>query len=172
MQTALKAPAVWRGGPAPVFWHTGDEDWQKRDGVRYARSVTTVVHIDLVIHALDIAWQKFLVVYPSLAENIPAPPSATVFSALGKQTECFVRFSTVAGERGAADAERDVRGFAVKFYTEAGNWDLVGNNTPVFFVRDPYKFPDFIRTQKRDRRRLFCGRSGNLPKPIPPTVKG
>jgi len=58
-------------------------------------------------------------------------------------------FSTVAGELGAADAERDVRGFAIKFYTEEGNWDLVGNNTPVFFVRDPYKFPDFIHTQKR-----------------------
>ena len=112
LQTALKAPSVWRGGPAPVFWHTGDEYWQKLDGVRYARSVTTVVHIDPVIHALDIAWQKFLVVYPSLAENIPAPPSAKVFSAIGKQTECFVRCSTVAGERGAADAERDVRGFA------------------------------------------------------------
>ncbi len=69
---------------------------------------------------------------------------------VGKRTECFLRFSTVAGERGAADAERDVRGFAMKFYTEDGNWDLVGNNTPVFFVRDPYKFPDFIRTQKRD----------------------
>jgi catalase len=75
---------------------------------------------------------------------------AKIFSAVGKKTECFVRFSTVAGERGAADAERDVRGFAMKFYTEEGNWDLVGNNTPVFFVRDPYKFPDFIRTQKRD----------------------
>jgi catalase len=75
---------------------------------------------------------------------------AKVFSEIGKKTECFVRFSTVAGERGAADAERDVRGFAMKFYTEEGNWDLVGNNTPVFFVRDPYKFPDFIRTQKRD----------------------
>jgi len=69
---------------------------------------------------------------------------------VGKKTPCFLRFSTVAGERGAADAERDVRGFAMKFYTEEGNWDLVGNNTPVFFVRDPYKFPDFIRTQKRD----------------------
>jgi catalase len=56
----------------------------------------------------------------------------------------------VAGERGAADAERDVRGFAIKFYTEEGNWDLVGNNTPVFFVRDPYKFQNFIHTQKRD----------------------
>jgi len=75
---------------------------------------------------------------------------AAVFAAVGKKTDCFLRFSTVAGERGAADAERDVRGFALKFYTEEGNWDLVGNNTPVFFVRDPYKFPDFIHTQKRD----------------------
>ena len=67
----------------------------------------------------------------------------------GAECEVITRFSTVAGELGAADAERDVRGFAVKFYTEEGNWDLVGNNTPVFFIRDPYKFPDFIRTQKR-----------------------
>lgn len=71
---------------------------------------------------------------------------------VGKETECFLRFSTVAGEKGAADAERDVRGFALKFYTEEGNWDLVGNNTPVFFVRDPYKFMDFIHSQKRDPR--------------------
>lgn len=70
----------------------------------------------------------------------------------GAKTECFFRFSTVAGERGAADAERDVRGFAMKFYTAEGNWDIVGNNTPVFFIRDPYKFPDFIHTQKRDPR--------------------
>lgn len=75
---------------------------------------------------------------------------AAIFSKVGKKTECFLRFSTVAGERGAADAERDVRGFAVKFYTDEGNWDLVGNNTPVFFVRDPYKFANFIHTQKRD----------------------
>lgn len=67
----------------------------------------------------------------------------------GAKTAMIARFSTVAGELGAADAERDVRGFALKFYTEEGNWDLVGNNTPVFFVRDPYKFPDFIHTQKR-----------------------
>jgi catalase len=67
----------------------------------------------------------------------------------GARTPLLLRFSTVAGELGAADAERDVRGFAIKFYTEEGNWDLVGNNTPVFFVRDPYKFPDFIHTQKR-----------------------
>lgn len=67
----------------------------------------------------------------------------------GAKTPMIARFSTVAGELGAADAERDVRGFALKFYTDEGNWDLVGNNTPVFFVRDPYKFPDFIHTQKR-----------------------
>ena len=77
---------------------------------------------------------------------------AKVFAEIGKTTPVLLRFSTVAGERGAADAERDVRGFALKVYTEEGNWDLVGNNTPVFFVRDPYKFPDFIRTQKRDPR--------------------
>ncbi len=67
----------------------------------------------------------------------------------GAKTKMLARFSTVAGERGAADAERDVRGFALKFYTTEGNWDLVGNNTPVFFIRDPLKFPDFIHTQKR-----------------------
>ncbi|KAE9628516.1 catalase [Parasedimentitalea maritima] len=67
----------------------------------------------------------------------------------GTETPMLARFSTVAGEQGAADHERDVRGFALKFYTEEGNWDLVGNNTPVFFLRDPYKFPDFIHTQKR-----------------------
>ena len=69
---------------------------------------------------------------------------------VGKKTDVLLRFSTVAGERGAADAERDVRGFALKHYTEEGNWDMVGNNTPVFFVRDPYKFANFIHTQKRD----------------------
>ncbi|WBX83502.1 catalase [Sphingosinicella microcystinivorans] len=77
---------------------------------------------------------------------------ATVFSAVGKATPMLARFSTVAGEMGAADHERDVRGFALKFYTDEGNWDLVGNNTPVFFVRDPLKFPDFIHTQKRHPR--------------------
>ncbi|MFD1910710.1 catalase [Halodurantibacterium flavum] len=70
----------------------------------------------------------------------------------GARTRMIARFSTVAGEMGAADHERDVRGFALKFYTEEGNWDLVGNNTPVFFVRDPLKFPDFIHTQKRHPR--------------------
>jgi len=77
---------------------------------------------------------------------------ARLFSEIGKTTDLFMRFSTVAGERGAADAERDIRGFAVKFYTEEGNWDLVGNNTPVFFMRDPHKFPDLNRAVKRDPR--------------------
>lgn len=77
---------------------------------------------------------------------------ASIFAEVGKQTPCLVRFSTVAGERGAADAERDIRGFAMKFYTDAGNWDLVGNNTPVFFLRDPLKFPDLNHAIKRDPR--------------------
>lgn len=86
----------------------------------------------------------------TVTHDITKYTKASMFSKVGKQTELFLRFSTVAGERGAADAERDVRGFAVKFYTDEGNWDLVGNNTPVFFVRDPYKFQNFIHTQKRD----------------------
>ena len=77
---------------------------------------------------------------------------AKLFAEVGKQTPLFTRFTTVAGERGAADAERDIRGFAVKFYTEEGNWDLVGNNTPVFFLRDPLKFPDLNHAVKRDPR--------------------
>src|SRR6202790_1086033 len=86
----------------------------------------------------------------TITNDITKYSKAGVFSKIGKQVPAYLRFSTVAGERGAADAERDVRGFALKFYTEEGNWDLVGNNTPVFFVRDPLKFPDFIHTQKRD----------------------
>ena len=77
---------------------------------------------------------------------------AAVFSEIGKQTPMFSRFSSVAGERGAADAERDIHGFAVKFYTEEGNWDIVGNNTPVFFFRDPLRFPDLNHAVKRDPR--------------------
>ncbi len=75
---------------------------------------------------------------------------AKLFDEVGKQTPVFLRFSTVGGEKGSADTERDPRGFALRFYTEEGNWDLVGNNTPVFFIKDPIKFPDFIHTQKRD----------------------
>ncbi len=85
----------------------------------------------------------------TITNDITGYSKAKVFADIGKQSEVFLRFSTVAGERGAADAERDVRGFALKVYTEEGNWDIVGNNTPVFFIRDPVKFPDFIRTQKR-----------------------
>jgi catalase len=77
----------------------------------------------------------------TVTHDITKYTKAKIFSEIGKQTECFVRFSTVAGERGAADAERDIRGFALKLYTEEGNWDIVGNNTPVFFFRDPLRFP-------------------------------
>ncbi len=85
----------------------------------------------------------------TVTHDISRFTKARLFNAIGKKTDVVMRFSTVAGELGAADAERDVRGFSIKFYTEEGNWDVVGNNTPVFFVRDPLKFPDFIRTQKR-----------------------
>jgi catalase len=88
----------------------------------------------------------------TVTHDITKYTRAAALSKVGKTTEAFLRFSTVAGERGAADAERDVRGFALRFYTEEGNWDVVGNNTPVFFVRDPLKFPDFIHTQKRHPR--------------------
>jgi catalase len=88
----------------------------------------------------------------TVTHDISRYSKAALFAEIGKRTPVFLRFSTVAGEKGAADAERDVRGFALKFYTEEGNWDLVGNNTPVFFIRDPLKFPDFIHTQKRDPR--------------------
>lgn len=91
------------------------------------------------------AFGKFTVTH-----DITRFTKAKLFSKVGKVTEIFVRFSTVAGERGAADAERDLRGFAMKYYTEEGNWDLVGNNTPVFFMRDPHKFPDLNRAIKRD----------------------
>ena len=88
----------------------------------------------------------------TVTHDITKYTKAKIFSEKGKKTDVFVRFSTVAGERGAADAERDIRGFAMKFYTEEGNWDLVGNNTPVFFLRDPLKFPDLNHAVKRDPR--------------------
>jgi len=86
----------------------------------------------------------------TVTNDITQYTRAKIFAEVGKKTELFARFSTVAGERGAADAERDIRGFAVKFYTEEGNWDMVGNNTPVFFLRDPLKFPDLNHAVKRD----------------------
>jgi len=98
-----------------------------------------------VVHAKGAgAYGTFIV-----TNDISQYSKADVFSEVGKETDVFVRFSTVGGEKGSADTARDPRGFAIKFYTEEGNWDLVGNNTPVFFIRDPLKFPDFIHTQKR-----------------------
>ena len=88
----------------------------------------------------------------TVTHDITRYTRAAIFSEVGKTTEMFARFTTVAGERGAADAERDIRGFALKFYTEEGNWDMVGNNTPVFFLRDPRKFPDLNKAVKRDPR--------------------
>jgi len=88
----------------------------------------------------------------TVTNDITRYTRAKIFSEVGKKTEMFARFTTVAGERGAADAERDIRGFALKFYTEEGNWDMVGNNTPVFFLRDPRKFPDLNKAVKRDPR--------------------
>lgn len=101
-----------------------------------------------VVHAKG--WGAFGTL--TITNDISRYTCASIFSQVGKKTDMLARFSTVAGEAGAADAERDVRGFALKFYTDEGNWDLVGNNTPVFFVRDPLKFPDFIHTQKRHPR--------------------
>lgn len=86
----------------------------------------------------------------TVTHDITQYTKAKIFSEIGKQTKMFARFSQVAGEKGSADSERDPRGFALKFYTEDGNWDLVGNNTPVFFIKDPKKFSHFIHTQKRD----------------------
>jgi catalase len=99
-----------------------------------------------IVHAKGTgAYGKFTVTH-----DISKYTRAKLFSKIGNECKIFVRFSTVGGEKGSADTERDPRGFAVKFYTEDGNWDLVGNNTPVFFIKDPKKFPDFIHTQKRD----------------------
>lgn len=86
----------------------------------------------------------------TVTKDITRYTKARIFSEVGKKTDVFGRFSTVAGEKGSADTVRDVRGFALKFYTEEGNWDMVGINTPVFFIRDAIKFPDFVHTQKRE----------------------
>lgn len=88
----------------------------------------------------------------TVTNDISKYTRAKLFNQIGKKTRVFLRFSTVGGEKGSADTERDPRGFALKFYTEDGNWDLVGNNTPIFFIKDPKKFSDFIHTQKRDPR--------------------
>ena len=108
-----------------------------------------------VVHAKGSGAHGFF----KVTHDISKYTKAKVFDTIGKITPLFTRFSTVAGERGAADTARDPRGFAIKFYTEDGNWDMTGNNTPVFFIRDPIKFPDFIHTQKRNPQT-------NLPDPV------
>lgn len=97
-----------------------------------------------VVHARGSAAHGYFESYRALTEFTTAAP----FSEEGKRTPVFTRFSTVAGERGSADTVRDVRGFAVKFYTDDGNWDLVGNNIPVFFIQDAMKFPDLVHAVK------------------------
>src|ERR1700727_2708442 len=99
-----------------------------------------------VVHAKGAGAHGFF----EVTEDVRWFTKAAFLSEVGKRTPMFARFSTVAGEQGYADTVRDPRGFALKFYTEDGNYDLVGNNTPVFFIRDPLKFPDFIHSQKRD----------------------
>ena len=91
----------------------------------------------------------------TVTHDITRYTKAKIFAEVGKQTQMFARFSSVAGERGAADAERDIRGFALKFYTDEGNWDLVGNNIPVFFIQDAIKFPDFVHAAKQEPDRDF-----------------
>ncbi len=118
------------------------QDWQLIEKLAYQNRERIP---ERVVHAKG--WGAFGTL--TVTQDITRYTRARIFSEVGKKTDLILRFSTVAGELGAADAERDVRGFAVKFYTEEGNWDIVGNNTPVFFIRDPLKFPDFIRTQKR-----------------------
>ncbi len=97
----------------------------------------------------------------TVTQDVTQYTRAALFAEVGKQTEVFARFSTVAGERGAADAERDIRGFALKFYTEEGNWDMVGNNTPVFFIRDPLQFPDLNHAIKRDPKSNLRSKQNN-----------
>jgi catalase len=117
-----------------------------------------------VVHARGYGAHGYFENYESLADIT----RANLFAEAGKRTEAFVRFSTVAGNKGSGDLARDVRGFAVKLYTDEGNWDLVGNNIPVFFIQDAIKFPDLIHAAKQEpdrdsrRRRLLTTTSGTL----------
>jgi len=126
------------GHPGPVLL----QDWQLIEKLAHQNRERIP---ERVVHAKG--WGAFGTL--TVTNDLSRYSRAKIFAEVGKKTDLLIRFSTVAGEMGAADAERDVRGFAMKFYTEEGNWDLVGNNTPVFFIRDPLKFPDFIHTQKR-----------------------
>ena len=100
-----------------------------------------------IVHAVGTGAYGYLEV---TSADVPKWTKAKIFEKAGKKTDIFIRFSTVAASRGGPDVARDPRGFAMKFYTEDGNWDLVGNNTPIFFIRDGIKFPDFIHSQKQD----------------------
>lgn len=147
MTTTAGAPiadnqnSLTAGARGPVLM----QDWQLIEKLAHQNRERIP---ERVVHAKG--WGAFGAL--TVTHDISRYTRAKLFSEVGKTTPVLARFSTVAGELGAADAERDVRGFALKFYTEEGNWDLVGNNTPVFFIRDPLKFPDFIRTQKRHPR--------------------
>ncbi|WP_075214554.1 catalase [Mongoliimonas terrestris] len=147
MTTTAGAPIAdnqnsWSAGPrGPLLL----QDWQLIEKLAHQNRERIP---ERVVHAKG--WGAFGTF--TVTNDISKYTRAKIFAEVGKQTDLVVRFSTVAGEQGAADAERDVRGFSVKFYTEEGNWDVVGNNTPVFFIRDPLKFPDFIHTQKRHPR--------------------
>ncbi|MFC0180984.1 catalase [Thorsellia kenyensis] len=144
MTTTAGAPiadnqnSLTAGANGPVLM----QDWQLIEKLAHQNRERIP---ERVVHAKG--WGAFGTL--TITEDISQYSCAKVFSKVGQQVDMLARFSTVAGELGAADAERDVRGFALKFYTEEGNWDVVGNNTPVFFIRDPLKFPDFIHTQKR-----------------------
>ena len=144
MTTTAGAPiadnqnSLTAGHPGPVLL----QDWQLIEKLAHQNRERIP---ERVVHAKG--WGAFGTL--TITNDITRYSRARLFERVGKTTDLLIRFSTVAGEMGAADAERDVRGFAMKFYTEEGNWDLVGNNTPVFFIRDPLKFPDFIHTQKR-----------------------
>lgn len=147
MTTSAGAPIAdnqnsWTAGPrGPVLM----QDWQLIEKLAHQNRERIP---ERVVHAKGWGAHGTL----KITHDISKYTRAKIFDTVGKETPMLARFSTVAGELGAADAERDVRGFALKFYTEEGNWDIVGNNTPVFFVRDPLKFPDFIHTQKRHPR--------------------
>src|SRR4030088_574610 len=127
---------VGPGGPIPLHDHYVVQKMQHFNRERVP---------ERVVHAKGGGAHGFF----EVTEDVTQWTNAAFLSQVGKRTPMFARFSTVAGELGSADTVRDPRGFALKFYTEEGNYDLVGNNTPVFFVRDPMKFPDFIHSQQR-----------------------
>lgn len=142
-----------RGSGAPYFEHENSQSVGERGPILLQDFILqeNLAHFvreripERVVHAKGSgAYGKFTVTH-----DITKYTRAKLFSKMGNSCKMFARFSTVAGEKGSADTERDPRGFALKFYTEDGNWDLVGNNTPVFFIKDAKKFPDFIHTQKR-----------------------